>query len=92
MRPYSLGLAAAIALSRVYLRVHFPLDILAGGVIGAGLGALVALTAMGWPVSARRDRPERTARASMTVPMTSAPTSAMRVALFPALWKDSEKP
>jgi undecaprenyl-diphosphatase len=46
MRPYALGLAAAIALSRVYLRVHFPLDVLAGGIIGAALGVLAALVAM----------------------------------------------
>jgi undecaprenyl-diphosphatase len=46
MRPYALALAAAIALSRVYLRVHFPLDILAGGLIGAALGALAALAAL----------------------------------------------
>jgi len=46
MRPYALGLAAAVALSRVYLRVHFPLDVLAGGLIGAALGALAALMAL----------------------------------------------
>jgi undecaprenyl-diphosphatase len=46
MRPYALGLAAAVALSRVYLRVHFPLDVLAGGLIGAALGALAALIAL----------------------------------------------
>jgi undecaprenyl-diphosphatase len=46
MRPYVLGLAAAVALSRVYLRVHFPLDVVAGALIGAGLGALAALLAV----------------------------------------------
>jgi undecaprenyl-diphosphatase len=46
MRPYVLGLAAAVALSRVYLRVHFPLDVLAGGLIGAALGAVAALIAV----------------------------------------------
>jgi undecaprenyl-diphosphatase len=45
-RPYALGLAAAVALSRVYLRVHFPLDIAAGALIGAALGALAAWVAM----------------------------------------------
>jgi undecaprenyl-diphosphatase len=45
-RPYALGLAAAVALSRVYLRVHFPLDVLAGALIGAALGALAALVAV----------------------------------------------
>jgi len=50
LRPWALALAAAVALSRVYLRVHFPLDVLAGGLIGAALGALagfVALRAIG---------------------------------------------
>jgi undecaprenyl-diphosphatase len=46
MRPYALGIAAAVALSRVYLRVHFPLDVLAGAALGAGLGALAAWTAL----------------------------------------------
>jgi undecaprenyl-diphosphatase len=46
MRPFALGLAAAVALSRVYLRVHFPLDVVAGALLGAGLGALAALTAL----------------------------------------------
>jgi undecaprenyl-diphosphatase len=46
IRPWALGLAAAVALSRVYLRVHFPLDVLVGGLIGAGLGAVTALLAL----------------------------------------------
>jgi membrane-associated phospholipid phosphatase len=46
LRPWVLALAAAVALSRVYLRVHFPLDIVAGGLIGAGLGAVAALAAV----------------------------------------------
>jgi undecaprenyl-diphosphatase len=46
LRPWALGLAAAVALSRVYLRVHFPLDILAGALLGAGVGALFALLAV----------------------------------------------
>jgi undecaprenyl-diphosphatase len=46
MRPYALGLAAAVALSRVYLRVHYPLDVLAGALLGAGLGALAAFAAL----------------------------------------------
>ncbi len=35
-------LAAAIGYSRIYLGDHFPLDVLAGGVIGAGVGWIVA--------------------------------------------------
>jgi undecaprenyl-diphosphatase len=46
MRPWALGIAAAVALSRVYLRVHFPLDVLVGSVVGAGLGALCAFVAL----------------------------------------------
>ena len=39
----ALAIAAAVALSRVYLRVHFPLDVVAGALLGAGLGALCAV-------------------------------------------------
>ena len=45
-RPYALALAGAVALSRVYLRVHYPLDVLAGALLGAGLGALAALAVL----------------------------------------------
>ena len=46
LRPWALGIAAAVALSRLYLRVHFPLDVMAGALLGAGLGALCALVAL----------------------------------------------
>ncbi len=46
LRPVALGIAAAVALSRVYLRVHFPLDVVAGALLGAGVGALCALLAL----------------------------------------------
>jgi undecaprenyl-diphosphatase len=46
MRPYALGIAAAVALSRIYLRVHFPLDVVAGAALGAGIGAVAAWTAL----------------------------------------------
>jgi undecaprenyl-diphosphatase len=46
LRPVVLVLAAAVALSRVYLRVHFPLDVVAGALLGAGLGAVTALVAV----------------------------------------------
>jgi membrane-associated phospholipid phosphatase len=45
LRFWALGLAAAVALSRVYLRVHYPLDVFAGALIGAGFGVLAALVA-----------------------------------------------
>jgi undecaprenyl-diphosphatase len=52
-----LGLAALIALSRVYLGVHFPSDVIAGAILGAGLGAAAAwLLRRGERVLARRTR------------------------------------
>ena len=39
-RPYLLVLAAGIALSRVYVGVHFPADCVAGAALGAGFGLL----------------------------------------------------
>ena len=45
LRFWALGLADAVALSRVYLRVHYPLDVFAGALIGAGFGVLAALVA-----------------------------------------------
>jgi undecaprenyl-diphosphatase len=45
LRPWALGIAAAVALSRLYLRVHFPLDVMAGALLGAGVGALCGLLA-----------------------------------------------
>jgi undecaprenyl-diphosphatase len=36
-----LVLAAAVAWSRVYVAVHYPLDVLAGAVLGAAIGLLV---------------------------------------------------
>ena len=40
-----LALASVIAFSRVYLGVHFWLDVLAGAVLGSAIGALIALAA-----------------------------------------------
>jgi undecaprenyl-diphosphatase len=50
-----LGLAAVIAFSRVYLGVHFWIDVLAGTALGLAVGLCVA-----WPLrgSGRRDRPD----------------------------------
>ncbi len=43
LRVPALAIAAAVGLSRIYLRVHFPLDVLAGALVGAGLGVVCAL-------------------------------------------------
>ena len=43
--PPLLGLAAAVAYSRVYTGVHFPGDVIVGSVIGAAIGRAVA----SWP-------------------------------------------
>jgi undecaprenyl-diphosphatase len=43
LRVPVLAIAAAVGLSRLYLRVHFPLDVVAGAVLGAGVGALCVL-------------------------------------------------
>ncbi len=46
LRPFALAIAAAVALSRVYLRVHFPLDVVAGSLLGACVGGLCAVVAL----------------------------------------------
>jgi undecaprenyl-diphosphatase len=39
--------ATGIAVSRVYLGVHYPLDIMAGAILGAAIGAAFALRTRG---------------------------------------------
>jgi undecaprenyl-diphosphatase len=42
-RIYPIVLASLIAFSRIYLGVHYPTDVLAGTVLGAGIGMLSAV-------------------------------------------------
>ena len=45
LRYPALALACAVGLSRVYLRVHFPLDVVAGAAVWGTLGLLCGLCA-----------------------------------------------
>jgi undecaprenyl-diphosphatase len=53
--PWFFALAAAIAISRVYVGVHYPLDVLAGAALG-----LAVATALRWLAAARRRSPRGT--------------------------------
>ena len=48
--PLWYGLAAMVAASRVHVRIHHPSDVVAGAVIGTGLGALARRL---WPLRRR---------------------------------------
>jgi undecaprenyl-diphosphatase len=54
-------LAAAIAWSRVYVGVHWPLDVLGGTVLGAAVGAVLVFLARRWRFGAGGDSANSTA-------------------------------
>jgi undecaprenyl-diphosphatase len=56
LRLPAFGLAALVALSRVYLGVHYWLDIAAGAALGVLIG-LATVRASTWAFARRRDRP-----------------------------------
>ncbi|HZO97052.1 MAG TPA: phosphatase PAP2 family protein [Gaiellaceae bacterium] len=60
LRVPLLVLAAAVAWSRVYVGVHFPLDVLAGALLGAALGLAAARALPRLAAARRRSRRTRT--------------------------------
>ena len=54
-KPYLFILASLVSLSRIYLGVHYPFDVLSGGLIGWGIGTL----AVHWGELNRKPMPKR---------------------------------
>lgn len=57
LRWWLFGLAALIAWSRVYVGVHYPLDVLAGALLGAGIATALRMLAGALRRSAPPTRP-----------------------------------
>jgi len=77
---YMLPLAVIVSFSRIYNGVHYPSDVLAGAVIGAGCGAAVVWSANAlWQWAGRRWFPLWQARLpSLMQPAPRTPSSILR--------------
>ena len=67
LRAGVLSLAALIALSRVYLGVHYPLDVLAGAALGIAIAAVVIGLARRLGLTPRRPEPFTRARSAARI-------------------------
>lgn len=56
--PASFLVAGLVGYSRVYVGVHFPLDVLAGAILGASLALIVWFSFRRWILRSQEKRPE----------------------------------
>jgi undecaprenyl-diphosphatase len=77
LAPLLLPLAAAVASSRVLLRVHYPFDVVAGAAIGAGAGVISGpiLKAVRDELQSRRPAPPSDRPSSRQVILVTSPHS-----------------